>query len=79
MCRCPTYTPPDRLAHLHYLASFAEPLVASIGTTIGGIIVDEFVLLHRVRAVSLVWLIGSAVTDLLITGSLVWYLVRFWI
>ena len=49
--------------------------MAGIGTTIGGSIVKEFFHFNRVEAISLVWLVGSLVTDVIITCSLVWYLV----
>ena len=49
--------------------------MAGIGTTIGGSIVKEFFLFNKVEAISLVWLVGSLVTDVMITCSLVWYLV----
>ncbi|KAA1470993.1 hypothetical protein DENSPDRAFT_880125 [Dentipellis sp. KUC8613] len=46
-------------------------MLAGIGTMIGGIIVKEFAKLDRVKQVSLVWLLGSVVTDAIITVSLV--------
>ncbi|KAH7926935.1 hypothetical protein BV22DRAFT_1194027 [Leucogyrophana mollusca] len=49
-------------------------LLASIGTMIGGIIVKEFAQLDRVKQVSLLWLLGSVVTDAIITVALVWFL-----
>ncbi|TFY71416.1 hypothetical protein EVG20_g1574 [Dentipellis fragilis] len=45
--------------------------VAGIGTMIGGIIVKEFAKLDQVKQISLVWLLGSVVTDAIITVSLV--------
>lgn len=50
--------------------------VGGIGATIGGVIVQEFMFFHKITAISLVWLIGSLVTDIVITCALVWYLVR---
>lgn len=50
--------------------------VGGIGATIGGVIVQEFMFFHKLTAISLVWLIGSLVTDVVITCALVWYLVR---
>lgn len=41
----------------------------------GGSIVQKFILFDKVKAISLVWLIGSLVTDVVITCALVWYLV----
>ena len=55
--------------------AYAPGTVAGIGTTIGGSIVKEFFHFNRVEAISLVWLVGSLVTDVIITCSLVWYLV----
>ncbi|EGO02872.1 hypothetical protein SERLA73DRAFT_176319 [Serpula lacrymans var. lacrymans S7.3] len=49
-------------------------LLASIGTMIGGIIVKYFIDLEKVKQVSLIWLLGSVVTDAIITVTLVWYL-----
>ncbi|KAH7926920.1 hypothetical protein BV22DRAFT_1194012 [Leucogyrophana mollusca] len=49
-------------------------LLASIGTMIGGIIVQQFAELDRVKQVSLLWLLGSVVTDAIITVALVWFL-----
>lgn len=49
--------------------------VGSIGATIGGSILRKFALLKKVTQVSLIWLIGSAITDIIITISLVYYLV----
>ncbi|KAF8514674.1 hypothetical protein JB92DRAFT_2918317 [Gautieria morchelliformis] len=49
-------------------------LLASIGTSIGGNIVHHLASLWKVRPVALIWLIGSAATDLVITTVLVIYL-----
>ncbi|KAA1470985.1 hypothetical protein DENSPDRAFT_871297 [Dentipellis sp. KUC8613] len=46
-------------------------MLASIGTMIGGIIVKEFAKLDQVKQISLIWLIGSVVTDAIITIALV--------
>ncbi|EMD37289.1 hypothetical protein CERSUDRAFT_123287 [Gelatoporia subvermispora B] len=51
-------------------------MLASLGTTIGGVIVKDFASLIKVKQISLVWLFGSVVTDTIITVSLVWYLRR---
>lgn len=37
---------------------------------------QEFIFFNKVEAISLVWLIGSLVTDIIITCVLVWHLVR---
>ncbi|EMD33486.1 hypothetical protein CERSUDRAFT_87332 [Gelatoporia subvermispora B] len=51
-------------------------LLASLGTMIGGIIVKDFASLIKIKQISLVWLFGSVVTDIIITVSLVWFLRR---
>jgi len=49
-------------------------LLGGIGAAIGGMILKEFMLFHKITAISLVWLLGSLLTDVVITCALVWYL-----
>jgi len=58
-----------------YMGSFIQ-FLASIGTTIGGSIVRQFTELQKTKAVALVWLSGSLLTDLVITVTLVVWLRR---
>lgn len=52
-------------------------LVGSIGTTISGAIIRDFTKLDRTTPITMVWLVGASATDIVITISLVWYLVRY--
>ncbi|KAK0458975.1 uncharacterized protein EV420DRAFT_343673 [Desarmillaria tabescens] len=46
-------------------------MLASLGTMIGGLIVKDFVKLEQIKQISLIWLFGSVITDVIITVSLV--------
>ena len=48
----------------------------SVGTTIGAHLAAEFTHLNMLTPVALTWMVTAAVTDLLITVSMVAYLVR---
>ncbi|KAF9469498.1 hypothetical protein BDZ94DRAFT_1303209 [Collybia nuda] len=52
----------------------AVQMLASIGAVIGGVMVKEFAKFVHLKQVSLVWLLGSVVTDAIITVSLVSFL-----
>ena len=58
---------------VHY---FSIGLVASIGTTIAGDLVRDFADLYRIKPMALTWLLSAAITDILITTVLLWFLVR---
>ncbi|KAL5508710.1 hypothetical protein ACEPAG_4795 [Sanghuangporus baumii] len=61
------------LSVLIYICSTIQ-MLASIGATVGGTILQQFTSLVKVEQVSLIWLVGSLVTDIIISTSLVWYL-----
>ena len=61
------------MSSVHYYKKYET--VASIGTMIGGLIVKDFSKLDEVKQISLIWLLGSVVTDAMITVSLVSFLV----
>lgn len=50
-------------------------LVASLGTTIGGIMEKDLVLFVKLRGITLAWLMLAALNDIIIAVSLVWSLV----
>ena len=49
-------------------------LLSALGTTIGVTIVGKFVEFQKFQVAVILWLVGAAVTDVIITGSLVWTL-----
>ncbi|KAL5492830.1 hypothetical protein ACEPAI_4278 [Sanghuangporus weigelae] len=61
------------LSVLIYISSTIQ-MLASIGATVGGTILQQFTSLVKVEQISLIWLVGSLVTDIIISTSLVWYL-----
>ncbi|KZT18209.1 hypothetical protein NEOLEDRAFT_1184483 [Neolentinus lepideus HHB14362 ss-1] len=71
--RIQTITKAKFLSVIIYILAVVQ-MLGALGTSIGGVIVHQFVLLERVKSVSLIWLFGSVATDALITIALVWYL-----
>ncbi|KAF8311185.1 hypothetical protein DL93DRAFT_2083634 [Clavulina sp. PMI_390] len=57
------------------VASFAS-FLCGLGTSIACFIVHEFAQFHRFKAIAIVWLTLSAITDILIAGVLVYQLSR---
>ncbi|KAH7882693.1 hypothetical protein F5I97DRAFT_1931304 [Phlebopus sp. FC_14] len=58
------------------LACTITNILTSIGTSIGVGIVGKFAELQQLRIINCIWLASAAIGDVLIAGTLVWYLSR---